>query len=114
MFFGLRDTDIQKIKFVFERYPTVEKVILYGSRAKGNYRNGSDIDLTLIGDTLDLTMLLRINTELDDLLLPYEIDLSVFSEIENTDLVEHINRVGKVFYNKVAHPCFAKATQGRR
>ena len=98
MCFGLRDDDIQKIRSVLVKYPAVEEAILYGSRAKGNYRNGSDIDLTLIGNDLDLTKLLRIKTELDELLLPYKIDISIFHKIDNNDLVEHINRVGKVFY----------------
>lgn len=49
MKYGLKDTSIQKIRGVFARYPQVEKAVLYGSRAKGNYKNGSDIDLTLRG-----------------------------------------------------------------
>ncbi len=95
---GLKDKHIKAVNSVFAKYPQIEKAILYGSRAKGNYRNGSDIDLTLIGDNLDLTMLLRIENELDDLLLPYKIDLSIKHKIENPDLLEHIERVGKVFY----------------
>ena len=100
MNFGLKDSDRQKINSVLVKYPAVEQVIIYGSRAKGNYRNGSDIDLTLLGEELDLTTLLRIETELDDLLLPYKIDLSIFHKIENPDLVEHIERVGKLFGHK--------------
>jgi type I restriction enzyme S subunit len=98
--FGLRSSDIEKITEVFSKYPDVQKVILYGSRAKGNYKNGSDIDLTMVGDSLDLTIQFKIENDLDDLLLPYGIDLSIFSKISNTDLVDHINRVGKVFYTK--------------
>ena len=49
MKYGLKESYIQQIQFVFAEYPAIEKVILYGSRAKGNYRNGSDIDLTLVG-----------------------------------------------------------------
>ena len=98
--YGLKDKVIQEISGVFSQYPQIEKTILYGSRAKGNYRNGSDIDLTLQGEGLTLTMLFRIETELDDLLLPYKIDLSNFHQIENPDLVNHIERVGMVFYQK--------------
>ena len=97
MEFGLTDSDRQKIDSVLVKYPAVEQAIIYGSRAKGNYRNGSDIDLTLLGEKLDLTTLLIIETELDDLLLPYTIDLSIFHKISNPDLVEHITRVGKLF-----------------
>ena len=98
--FGLKDTHISKIRSVFARYRTVDKAIVYGSRAKGNYRNGSDIDFTLIGNELDLSTLFKIENELDDLLLPYKIDLSIFHQIENQDLIDHINRVGIVFYEK--------------
>lgn len=98
MSYGLKEKHIHAINSVFKKYPKIEKAILYGSRAKGNYRNGSDIDLTLLGDELDLNILFKIENELDDLLLPYKIDLSIFSKIENNDLIEHINRVGIVFY----------------
>ncbi len=100
MLYGLREHTIKAIQSVFANYANIDKAILYGSRAKGNYRNGSDIDLTLVSETLDFSTLLKIENELDDLLLPYKIDLSVFHKIENPDLVDHINRVGKVFYEK--------------
>jgi predicted nucleotidyltransferase len=98
MKFGLKQNTIESISSVFEKYPQIEKVVIYGSRAKGNYRNGSDIDLTCIGQNLDLKSLHAIENELDDLLLPYSIDLSIFHHISNNDLIEHIERVGKVFY----------------
>lgn len=99
--FGLKQATIEKISGVLARYPQVERAVLYGSRAKGNYRNGSDIDLTLCGGAdLTLNVLYRISEELDDLLLPYTIDLSIFSQISDPDLVEHIQRVGMTFYEK--------------
>lgn len=99
--FGLKETTIEKIQGVFAKYPEIEKAVLYGSRAKGNYRNGSDIDLTLIGDSLTYNQLLRIEMEIDDLLLPYKMDLSLYRQIENPDLLEHIDRVGITFYQGV-------------
>lgn len=97
--FGLKETTISKINQIFSLYPTIDKVILYGSRAKGSYRNGSDIDLTILGH-LTYNQLNQIETQLDDLLLPYTIDLSLFNHIDNVDLIDHINRVGKVFYSQ--------------
>lgn len=70
--------------------------MIYGSRAKGNFLYNSDIDLSLLG-AISYNDLLKIEMQLDDLLLPYKIDLSVFEKIENEDLKEHIRRVGKVF-----------------
>lgn len=97
---GLKDETIESICEVFAHHPLVEKALLYGSRAMGNFKPGSDIDLTLLGDSLTSTELGVIEEELDDLLLPYQIDLSIFHRIENTDLREHIERVGVVFYRK--------------
>lgn len=100
MNFGLKIATIQAIQEVFKLHHEVEKAILYGSRAIGNYRPGSDIDLTLSGEKLSLTILQKIEDELDDLLLPYKIDLSLHKQIENKELLEHIERVGKVFFER--------------
>ncbi len=74
---------------------------MYGSRAKGNYKSGSDIDLTLRGSAdLTLNVIYKILNDLDDLLLPYTIHLSIFDDISDQDVIEHIQRVGVVFYRK--------------
>ena len=114
MRFGLKDTTIQKIQSVLVRYPQVEKAILYGSRAKGNYKNGSDIDLTLRGDAdLTLNVLYKIMEKLDDLLLPYTIDLSIYNNINDPDVIEHIDRVGVTFYEKVVLREETRMTNGK-
>ena len=100
MKYGLSDRTLQKIQGVFSHYPQVERAILYGSRATGTYRNGSDIDLSLCGDALTHSVLSRIDTELDELLLPYTIDLSIFHQIDNPAMVEQIQHVGVNFYEK--------------
>lgn len=106
MRFGLQEAVIQKIHAVFTNHPQVEKAVLYGSRAKGNYRNGSDIDLTLHGgEDLTVGVLYKIISELDDLLLPHTIDLSIFKDICDPDVVEHIHRVGIIFYKKTGGAC---------
>ncbi|MDD2761298.1 MAG: nucleotidyltransferase domain-containing protein [Methylomonas sp.] len=95
---GLSVKTIAVLQKIFSNYKEVEQVVLYGSRAKGTQRKGSDIDLTLLGDKLDYRMLTRIETEIDDLLLPYTVDLSLFAQIDNPDLIDHIRRVGLIFY----------------
>ena len=101
MQYGLSDQTLKKIRDVFVRYPQVEEVVLYGSRARGDYKNGSDIDLTLRGgDALTHTVLSRIANDLDDQLLPYTIDLSIFENIRNPEMVAQIRRVGVAFYKK--------------
>ncbi len=100
MSYGLSAATIARIQGVLARFGEVEKALLYGSRAKGNYRAGSDIDLTLYGPALNFDLLGAIASELDDLLLPYTIDLSIFEQLGNPDLREHIERVGVVFYER--------------
>ena len=100
MQYGLKQQDIESIQKVFSAFNEVEKVILYGSRAKGNFKPASDIDITLVGEELDITLLNKISLALDDLLLPYTFDVSIFSHIKNEDLLDHINRIGIVFYTK--------------
>ena len=73
-----------------------------GSRAKGNYKRGSDIDLTLFGGELTDRVQSRIYWALDDLLLPYKIDLSRFSDLRHPALIEHIQRVGLAIYERPA------------
>ena len=98
--YGLSDSVINRIISVFSRFPEVDKAVLYGSRAKGNYKTGSDIDLTLYGSGLSLTILHKIENELDDLLLPYKIDLSIFDQITDPAVIDHIRRVGVLLYEK--------------
>jgi predicted nucleotidyltransferase len=96
--FGLKQHTISAIQKVFARHPEIRQAVLYGSRAKGTHRPGSDIDLTLFGDALTYIQLNRIETEIDDLLLPYTVDLSLHAQIDNAGLLDHIQRIGQVFY----------------
>ncbi|NKI27887.1 nucleotidyltransferase domain-containing protein [Arenibacter sp. 6A1] len=100
--YGLEQEDIDNMNSVFGNCPEVEKAILYGSRAKGNYKPYSDIDITLVGPALTLSLLFEIETALDDLLLPYKMDISIFHKIENKDLIDHINRIGITLYDNKA------------
>lgn len=102
--FGLKESTIAKINGVFSAVPEVDQVIIYGSRAMGTCRNGSDIDLTIKGKAVTHSQVLRIENQLDDLLLPYTIDLSLLHQISNKDLLEHIKRVGIVFYERKSQP----------
>ena len=100
MKYGLTKAAIEKICAVFARFREIEKAVLYGSRAKGNFKPGSDIDLTLYGEALTSDLRSAIASALDDLLLPYTIDLSVFDDLDHVKLREHIERVGVVFYER--------------
>jgi predicted nucleotidyltransferase len=101
IFFGLSSNYIDKINSVFNQYLDIDEVLIFGSRAKGNYRDNSDIDLAIKGNNIDLSTLQEIENKLEELYIPNVIDLLVFDTIENPDLINHINRVGKQFYKKV-------------
>lgn len=95
--FGLPDKTINLINEIFAKYSGIEKVLIYGSRARDDYRNGSDIDLTIIGD-ISTKDKIHISWLIDDLPIPYMCDLSILKNIKNENLVEHIERVGQIFY----------------
>jgi predicted nucleotidyltransferase len=97
--YGLPDRAVNQIKNVFSKHASIEKAILYGSRAKGTYKNGSDIDLTLFGQ-ITFQELFRVETQLDDLLLPWMFDLSIYNHIDNPPFIEHIKRVGLEFFRR--------------
>ena len=100
MNYGLSASTVKRIVSVLAHYSEIEKAVLYGSRAKGNYRTGSDIDLTLFGDRITHSLLTRLDNELDDLLLPYKFDVSFFADLTHPELIDHIHRVGVTFYER--------------
>ena len=99
--FGLDVDTLRGIQGAIAAVEPIEKVLIYGSRAKGNYRIGSDIDITLMGRNLTLYNSIHpLYQQLDELLLPYMFDISILKQIDDLNVVEHILRVGKVFYER--------------
>jgi len=102
--FGLPLATLDTIRGILSEVPAVKKAVIYGSRAKGTHRPGSDIDLTLFGDALDLDTLGQIAARLEESPIPYQVDLSIFQGIEHAGLRDHIERVGQTFYEAHATP----------
>ncbi|MGB4850219.1 MAG: restriction endonuclease subunit S [Saprospiraceae bacterium] len=100
MKFGLTENIIEKINIVFEDNSRVDKAIIFGSRAKGNYREGSDIDIAIKGRGLTFSDLLELSVKLDELNLNYKVDLLDYGTIKEKDLIEHIDRIGIEFYSR--------------
>ncbi len=98
--YGIPEDRLAKLLGVISRESRVEAIVLYGSRAKGNFRDGSDIDLCLDAPELDYSALMRLEDEIDDLLLPWKIDLAVRQRIDNPQLISHIERVGKTLFKR--------------
>ncbi|HBX50259.1 MAG: hypothetical protein A2309_02005 [Bacteroidetes bacterium RIFOXYB2_FULL_35_7] len=98
MRFGLSENIIEEIILILSKYQKIESVIIFGSRAKGNYSNGSDIDLAVKGNSLSFDEFIQIQTEFDQLELLYKIDFIDYTKINEPALKEHIDSVGKFFY----------------
>jgi len=105
--FGLGAKTTQNILHVLGRHPEIEKAILFGSRAKGTSRPGSDVDLALIGNDITQRIVSRLYQELDELPIPNEFDLVIMAQIQDPEVIAHIKRVGIVFYEK--EPALAKS-----
>jgi len=99
MQFGLDDRELQALCSVLASMPEVEEAIIYGSRARGTNQIASDIDITLKGNELTYLQLALLDARIDDLYLPYFVDLSLFSMIKDKDLLASIKRDGKVLYS---------------
>lgn len=94
---GLTKAELTFLSSVFQRYPEVGKVLVFGSRAKGNYKKNSDVDLAVTGiqNNLELEAMAM---ELEELPLPYKFDVTSLSDIKNQALIDHIYRVGVSIY----------------
>ncbi len=100
MDFGLAPHELIALRKVLASFPEVEEAIIYGSRARGTNRVASDIDITLKGKDLTYLQLAPLDEKIDDLCLPYFVDLSLFSMLKNPDLTDSIIREGKVLYSR--------------
>ena len=99
MRYGLSGETLRELHEIFLKYRNIQEVVIYGSRAKGNYRPGSDIDLALKTDgDFGFTELLKIGNDFEDSDLPYFVDVLIYDAISNSELKAHIDRVGKVLY----------------
>lgn len=100
MLFGLPDAAVQKLQQVFETEKRVSEVWLYGSRATGKQKPTSDIDLCIEGEDLSLADLHNFENRIDELYLPWKVDLSLKHQIDNPALIQHIEHMGVPFLNR--------------
>jgi predicted nucleotidyltransferase len=96
--YGLSEQTISDLQSIFRKQKNIEKVLIFGSRAKGNYREGSDIDLAAIGDGISRHQLLDICNDIDDMGILYNIDIVDYEKQKGSPIGKHIDRVGKPFY----------------
>ena len=97
---GLKPEVLHMLNRIFDAYEGIESVVLYGSRAKGTYHEGSDIDITIKGEEITDSLIGRIEEDIDDLLLPYSFDICAWTQIDNAELRAHVERVGIAIYTR--------------
>ncbi|WP_346920320.1 nucleotidyltransferase domain-containing protein [Clostridium sp. UBA7339] len=101
MSFGLRELDLEYIVSVIRGFDEIEKASIFGSRAKGNYKPGSDIDIAVYGENINLDILSKLNSILEEKSpMPYFFDIVDYSHLKHKELKEHIDRVGKVIFSR--------------
>jgi len=99
--FGLFDSDISNIHRIIKQFDNIDKVVIFGSRAKGNHKPGSDVDLALIGDQIDLETTLKMSYILnEETNMPYHFDVLALHTVQEPALIEHIQRAGIEIYHR--------------
>jgi len=98
--YGIPESDLDALLSELKKNSKINEIILFGSRAKGTFRNGSDIDIALKGRKLKLNDILDATLDIDKLLLPYKLDLVIYTRIIEPALIEHIKRVGIVLFKR--------------
>jgi predicted nucleotidyltransferase len=99
--FGLLDSDLEKIVSVLSNHAKVERAYIFGSRAKGNFKNESDVDLALKGDEMDFDTVSQVSFLLnEETNMPYKFDILNYHSIKEPDLVKHIDLVGIEVYQR--------------
>lgn len=91
---GLQKSEIESIISILHNQPQIKRAILFGSRAKGTFSNGSDVDIAIVGQALKLNDVVNLSIEIDELLLPYKFDIVIYNRITEPELIQHIDRVG--------------------
>jgi predicted nucleotidyltransferase len=97
MKYGLSKADIQTIVEILRRFPEIQQAILFGSRATGTHKPGSDIDLALRGALCPSTII-QVKQALEDTNLPWFFDVVDEPSLSNEALRAHIDSLGKLLY----------------
>jgi predicted nucleotidyltransferase len=100
--FGLLDRDIECIKEVISKFETIEKAIIFGSRAMGNYKKGSDVDIAIFGENITNEVIFKLDDYLNEVLpLPYFFDIVHYENLSNDNLKKHIDDEGKIVFQRI-------------
>lgn len=98
--FGLSQKSLSEVIGVFRNYMEIDEAKLFGSRAMGNFKNGSDIDIAILGDAISLSLILKLKNDFEESSLPYFVDIVNYNSISNPELKRHIDQNGITLYVK--------------
>lgn len=101
MSYGLRDSDLDCIVAALRKHPEIEKAILFGSRAKGTFKPGSDVDIAIAGDEITFSTIAHLHAELEgESPMPYFFDILDYSHVKNQEIRENVDRAGILIYDR--------------
>ena len=99
--FGLLDRDLKYIIKALEQHDEIEKAVIFGSRAMGNYKKGSDVDIAIVGENINSRIIYKLEDRLNKVYpLPYFFDIIQYNKLTNENLIKHIDNEGKILYTK--------------
>ena len=99
--FGLLDRDLKYIIKALEQHDEIEKAVIFGSRAMGNYKKGSDVDIAIVGENVSSSIIYKLEDCLNEVYpLPYFFDIIQYNKLTNENLIKHIDTQGKIIYTK--------------
>lgn len=99
--FGISDRTYRLMLNTFNQFPEIKEVKIFGSRAKGNYKNGSDIDLAVSGEKVDPNLIFKLKSLFNERLpIPYKVDVVGYDYLTHQELKDHIFRRGKVIFSR--------------
>lgn len=98
--FGLTERDMQTLRDIINKYPEVQDIFIFGSRAKGNFTQGSDIDLAIMNEGVTDKVIAQLKSALEESTLPYFVDVTNYHTLQHAELKSHIDRVGMPLYQR--------------
>ncbi|MCF8367478.1 MAG: nucleotidyltransferase domain-containing protein [Bacteroidales bacterium] len=101
MNYGLSDKSFSMIINGLAQFDDIQEGYLYGSRAMGNFKKGSDVDIAIKGENISYHIVVKLSALLnEDLPLPYFFDITHYENCQNKELKDHIDNVGIKIYSK--------------
>ena len=97
---GISERFIKELLDYCSNHPKITRVVLFGSRARGDHSNRSDIDLAITTQNCSHTVQNLISQEIEDMTTPYKIDILFTDRLQKEKLLFNINQEGVIIYEQ--------------